>query len=299
VSEVFTNATAALVTDSTADLPGGMPPFENVRIVPLIVRFGDEEYRDWVDLTPEAFYHQLAGASVTPTTSQPSPEAFATTYRELFDEGYRHIFSLHLSSRVSGTVQSAQLAAEGFDGRVTVIDTRQASAAISLCLLGVRARLEGGVDEAGVLEYVDGFIQRARLVFSVATLEYLQKGGRIGAARALLGGLLSVKPILGLRDGEVVALGRVRGASRVVPALVQELVDGSPAGGPLRLAVADAEAPEQVTALLEAVRRVRPEAVLEVSTRLGAVIGTYSGPGAFGMMWVPEPPTDARLGVTA
>jgi DegV family protein with EDD domain len=299
VSEIFTNETAALVTDSTADLPGGMPPFGNVRIVPLIVRFGDEELRDWVDMTPESFYRRLAGTSATPTTSQPSPEAFATTYRELLDGGYRHVFSLHLSSRVSGTVQSAQIAAEDFDGRVTVVDTRQASAAIALCLLGVHARLDDGLDEVGVREYVDAFIGRSHLVFSVATLEYLQKGGRIGAARALLGGLLSVKPILGLRDGEVVALGRVRGGSRVVPALVQELVDGSPSGVPLRLAVADAEAPEQVAALLEEVRKVRPEAVLEVSTKLGAVIGTYSGPGAFGMMWVNEPPTNARLGVPA
>ena len=299
MSEVFTNATAALVTDSTADLPGGMPPFDNVQIVPLIVRFGDEEYRDWLDLTPQSFYHRLAGSNSTPTTSQPSPEAFSTVYRRLLDGGYRHVFSLHLSSRVSGTVQSAQIAAEELGGRVTVIDTRQASAAIGLCLLGVHARLEAGLDEAGVREYVDGFIRRSHLVFSVATLEYLQKGGRIGAARAMLGGLLSVKPILGLRDGEVVPLGRVRGASRVVPALVQELVDGSPATGPLRLAVADAEAPHQVAALLEEVRRERPEAVLEISTQLGAVIGTYSGPGAFGMMWVNEPPTDARLGVHA
>jgi DegV family protein with EDD domain len=264
------------------------------RIVPLTVRFGDEELRDYVDLTPERFYQRLQSSPVLPRTSQPSPQAFSAVYADLLTHaGCRHVVSLHVSGALSGTVQAARLAAAAWEGRVTVLDGRLASAGTALCARRVLAQLDAGTTREAVVAYVEGFAARCRLVFSVDTLEYLERGGRIGRAQALVGGLLNVRPILGLADGVVAPLGRVRGASRVLGAFRDQLVAGSPAAGPLRVAVAHACAPQGADGIVAMVRETRPEATVELVTTLGAVIGTYAGPGALGLAWVAEPGPDA------
>ena len=186
-------------------------------MVPLTVRFGDEDdLRDHVDLDADAFYARLALASEPPRTSAPAPQAFADCYEQLLDGPYAHVVSVHISGTLSATVQSARLAAAPLGDRVTVIDARSASAGTALCALGVEALLAAGTTVEDVVAYGEQFARGVHCNFSVETLDYLQRGGRIGRAQALVGGLLGVRPILGLVDGEVVAVARVRGAARVL-----------------------------------------------------------------------------------
>ena len=296
---MLTTSTTAVVLDSTADLPDARERFANFRIVPLLVRFpGSEELRDYIDLQPPEFYERLAAAPSPPRTSQPSPEQFASTYAELLAEGYEHIVSLHISGKLSGTLGSARLAAAEWPSQVTVLDTQLASVGIAMCALRVQGMLAEGTTIEAVTAYVEGFAARVRLVFSVDTLEYLVRGGRIGKAQGMVGSLLSVKPILECKDGEVHGVGRARGRSRVVPALEAELVQGSPADAPLRVGLAHSAAPQLLEAVAQMVARVRPAATVELATTLGAVIGTYTGPGTIGLMWLQEDPAGPAVRVS-
>src|SRR3954453_5667891 len=209
----LSTANTALVLDSTSDAPQ-LAERSNVRIVPLTVSFGDDDHRDHVDLDPPTFYARLAASRVTPTTAAPSPQAFADVYEELLGAGYEHVVSLQISGKLSATVQSARLAAAAVGDQVTVLDTRSASAGIALGALKVLELLDQGTTVAAIEAYVDRFAEAGRLLFSVETLEYLQRGGRLGKAQAMLGGLLSVRPVLSLRDGEVVPIARVRGGGK-------------------------------------------------------------------------------------
>jgi DegV family protein with EDD domain len=286
----------AVVIDSTADLPDFADRFANLRMVPLNVRFGDEpDLRDHIDLDADAFYARLALASEPPRTSAPAPQAFADCYRELLDGPYEHVVSVHISGKLSATVQSARLAAEPLGGQVTVIDTGSASAGIALCALGIEHLLALGTSSVDDLAaYGERFARTVYCCFSVETLDYLQRGGRIGRAQALVGGLLGVRPILGIVDGEVEPLARVRGASKVRAAMLDLLERESPAQGDLRVAIAHAQAPEQAAALASAIAESRPQAAIELVVPLGPVIGTYGGPGTLGLIWVAEPGPAAR-----
>jgi DegV family protein with EDD domain len=288
------NATdTAVVIDSTADLPDYAERFPNLRMVPLTVRFGDEpDLRDHVDLDADAFYARLALASEPPRTSAPAPQAFADCYEQLLDGAYAHVVSVHISGSLSATVQSARLAAASLGGRVTVIDARTASAGTGLCALGVEALLAQGTTVAEVVAYGERFARDVHCNFSVETLDYLQRGGRIGRAQALVGGLLGVRPILGLVDGDVVAVARVRGASRVLAAMLDQFEQETPAGAPIRVAIAHAQAPDQAATLAREIVGLRSQARIELVVPLGPVIGTYGGPGTIGLVWIAEPAID-------
>jgi fatty acid kinase fatty acid binding subunit len=284
----LTAENTAVVLDSTADFPEATQRFPNFRVVPLYVRFGDESFEDYVDITPDRFYERLQSSAELPTTSQPTPGDFLATYEALAPE-YEHILSLQISSTLSGTFGSAQAAAEMLGGgRVRVIDTRTVSASIALLALGVQRRLERGTTN----EEIDAFVARYRrdhmLLFTVSTLDYLAKGGRIGRAAALAGNLLNVKPILTIRDGEVVPLKRVRGNAKAFAefrALFESTSSDSPA---LKVGIAHAAAPERLEALRKLVMHVRPHAEIEIVTTLGAVVGTHAGPGTVGFFWFEE-----------
>ncbi len=280
----LTAANTAIVLDSTADFPQARDRFPNWRLVPLYLNFGDKSYRDYVDLGPDEFYSRLAGSPELPTTSQPTPGDFLAVYEELAG-GYERILSLQLSSALSGTFASAQAAAAIAGETVRVIDTRTVSAAVAMLGLAVQRRLERGTSD----EEVDALVERYRsthgLLFTVDTLEYLARGGRIGRAAAFAGTLLSVKPILGIQDGEVVPLKRVRGSTRAFEefaSLLESATDDEPS---LRIGLAHAEAPERVLALERIVRDARPHAEIEIVTSLGAVVGAHAGPGTLGLFW--------------
>jgi DegV family protein with EDD domain len=278
----------ALVLDSTADYAEGPERFVNWRIVPLYVRFGDESFRDYVDLSPEEFYSRLRSAPELPTTSQPTSGDFLAAYEGL--GGLGRIYSLHLSSKFSGTFESARRAAEEADaGRVRVIDTQSASAGIAMLALAIQRRLDQGTTDDQIEALIEHFKRDAGLIFTVETLEYLAKGGRIGRARALAGELLNIKPILTIQEGEIVPINRVRGNQKAFLEFVRAFEEGTVDRPSLRVGIAHAGAPERAEALRELVTRTRPSAEIEVVTMLGPVVGTHAGPGTVGFFWWDDP----------
>jgi len=281
----LTAENTAVVLDSTADFPDARERFANFRVVPLYVRFGDESFRDYVDIDPARFYERLPASAELPTTSQPTPGDFLAVYEELAPH-FEHILSLQLSSTLSGTYGSALSAGEMLGGdKVRVIDTRTVSASIALLALGVQRRLERGTTNEELDEFVARYREGHKLLFTVNTLEYLAKGGRIGKAAAFAGNLLHVKPILTIRDGEVIPLKRVRGNHKAFQEF-RDLFESTSTDAPsLKVGIAHAAAPERLDALRELVAHVRPHAQIEIATQLGAVIGTHAGPGTVGFFW--------------
>jgi DegV family protein with EDD domain len=280
----LTTENTAVVLDSTSDYPEAPSRFPNMRFVPLYVRFGDETYRDYVELGPAEFYEKLRTSPVTPATAQPTPQDFVDAYEQL--AAYERIYSLHVSSKVSGTFQSAELAAQEIGGeKVRVVDSLTASLAIAMLSHAIQRRLARGTSDEEIEELVDRFHRDADVVFTVETLEYLQRGGRIGRAAAIAGSLLNVRPILGVQDGVVVAVARVRGRQKALAEFERRLVEATTDGPGLRVAIAHADAADWVGTLSEIVWRVRPQAEIEFTATLGAVVGTHAGPGAVGFFW--------------
>jgi len=276
----LTAANTAIVLDSTADFPDAAERFANWRVVPLYVNFGTESFRDGVDLTAEQFYARLPTSPALPTTSQPTPADFRAAYEEL--GGYERILSIHIAASLSGTFQSAGIAA---DERVRTIDSETASAAIAMLALAIQRRLERGTTDEDVDALVARYTASHGLLFTVDTLEFLARGGRIGRAKAFAGELLNVKPILSIRDGEVVPVKRVRGNRKAFQEFVDAVQTQTVDGPGLRFGIAHADAPERAAELVKMVRDLRPQATIEIETTLGAVIGAHSGPGCVGFFW--------------
>jgi DegV family protein with EDD domain len=280
----LTAESTAIVLDSTADFPEAPERFPNWRVVPLYVRFGEESYRDYVELGPQEFYARLRTAPELPTTSQPTPGDFLAAYEEL--GRYERIVSLHIAGSLSGTVESARTAAGMLGGgRVRVIDSDTASAAIAMLGLAIQRRLERGTSDEEIDALVERYRRDAELLFTVDTLEFLAKGGRIGRAAAMAGQLLNVKPILAIQNGEVVPLTRVRGNQKAMREFVERFTAGTEDSPTLRVGIAHADAPERAAQLVKMVRHLRPHAEIELVTTLGAVVGTHAGPGTVGFFW--------------
>jgi DegV family protein with EDD domain len=274
----------AIVVDSTADFPEAPERFPNWRVVPLYVRFGDESFRDYVELSPEQFYARLRTSKETPSTSQPTPGDFLTVYEGL--AAYERILSIHIAGKLSGTIESARAAARELGGeRVRTIDSESASAAIAMLGLAIQRRLERGTSDEEVDALVERYRREARLLFTVDTLEYLARGGRIGRARAWAGELLNIKPILSIEDGEVLPVKRVRGNRKAFLEFASRFESSTVDRASLCVGIAHAEAPEKAEALRKLVRDKRPAAEIEIVTTLGPVVGTHAGPGTVGFFW--------------
>jgi DegV family protein with EDD domain len=279
----LTAANTAIVVDSTADFPEAPERYPNWRVVPLYVRFGADSFKDYVELTPEQFYARLRAAQELPTTSQPTPGDFLAAYEPL--AGYDRIYSLHLSGDLSGTYGSATTAAQQLgDDRVRTIDSGSASAAIAMLGLAIQRRLERGTSDEEVERLVGRFRRDAGLLFTVDTLEFLRRGGRIGRARAWAGNLLHVKPVLTI-DREVIPLKRVRGNQKAMQTFVDEFTSRTEDRPSLRVGIAHADAPERAEQLRRMVAGERPRAQVELVTTLGAVVATHAGPGTVGFFW--------------
>jgi DegV family protein with EDD domain len=280
----LTAANTAIVLDSTADFPDANEHFPNWRVVPLYVNFGTESYKDGVELTAHDFYERLRTSSELPTTSQPTPADFLAAYEEL--GAYERIFSVHIASSLSGTFGSAGTAAAQLGGeRVRLIDSESASVAVAMLALAIQRRLERGTTDEEIDELVTRYLREHGLLFTVDTLEFLARGGRIGKAKAFAGQLLNVKPILSIRDGEVLPVKRVRGNRKAFQEFVDALESQTRDEPGLRVGIAHADAPERMTELEKMVRDKRPHAEIEMKTSLGAVIGAHAGPGTVGFFW--------------
>jgi DegV family protein with EDD domain len=279
----------ALVLDSTCDFPDARERHANWRVVPLYVRFGDETFREYEDISAEEFYRRLKSSSEQPKSSQPTPADFAAAYEEL--AGYERIFAVVLSGRLSGTGESARLGAESVgDERVTVIDSGVTCGGTVILADAIQRRLERGTTEEEILELVERFKRTRGLLFTVETLEYLVRGGRIGKAAGLAGQLLSVKPILAFDDGEVAPLKRVRGRAKALAEFERLFVEGTEDSPDLHVGVGHAVSPDDANGLLERLRAARPNASYDLFITLGPVIGTHGGPGTLGLFWFQDQP---------
>ena len=279
----LTAENTAVVLDSTADLPDPQARHPNWRLVPLYVRFGDEAFREYVDISAEEFYRRLRGSSQPPKSSQPSPADFEAVFDSLSE--YERILCVVLSSKISGTYESALLAAEPAGERVQVIDSGVTSGGTVILADAIQRRLARGTEEKEIDALVERFKRERGLLFTVDTLEYLIRGGRIGKAAGVAGQLLSVKPILVLDDGEVAPLKRVRGRRKAIAEMERLFVEGSQDGSGLHVGVAHADAQEDCDELAGRVRVARPQASLDLVLTLGPVIGTHGGPGTLGLFW--------------
>lgn len=270
-----------IVTDSTADIPPAVAAALAITVVPLTVHFGERAYRDGVDMDGDAFFQTLTTTKDLPRTSQPAPAAFLEVYDRLLAEGHE-VVSVHVSATLSGTHNSAVLGRQdcAAPDRVTVVDSRSTSMCMGMAVMAGASAAAAGDDATSVLAAVDGVLRRVDLMLFVDTLEYLQRGGRIGAAKAFLGGLLSVKPLIALRNGEVVAVGQVRTRSRAIDRLRQWVFDehSSIEGFTVLHTACAADA----QALFDEVHARYPHAEAYL-TQVGAVVGTHVGPGAIGV----------------
>jgi DegV family protein with EDD domain len=280
----LTAENTAIVLDSTADFPDASEHYRNWRVVPLYVNFGTDSYKDGVELTAHEFYERLRASAELPTTSQPTPGDFLAVYEEL--GAYDRILSIHIAAKLSGTYQSAGTAAEQLgDGRVRTIDSESASVGIAMLALAIQRRLERGTTDEEVDALVATYLREHQLLFTVDTLEFLARGGRIGRAKAFAGQLMHVQPILSIRDGEVLPVKRVRGNRKAFQEFVDALQSQTRDRPELRVGIAHADAPSRAEQLRKMVRNERPQAEIEIVTTLGAVVGTHAGPGTVGFFW--------------
>ena len=271
-----------IVTDSTADLTPEQQRAAGITVVPLNVHFGDEVFRDHVDLSTDEFFRRLKASPQLPRTSQPSVGAFEEAYRSL-RQGGDEIVSVHLSSKVSGTYNSALMAAQSVgEGKIDVVDSLSTSMALGFIALEGAKLARAGRDRQAVADCLRGLVPKARVICVVDTLTYLERGGRIGKARALLGSLLNVKPILQLKDGEVVPLGRARGRPQALNRLV-ELLERD--GKVRQLAIMHGAAQTDAEQLRERVASSYPGVDIQL-TEIGAVLGTHTGPGVIGFTYL-------------
>jgi len=268
-----------VVTDSACDLPDDLVAKLGIEVVPLSIRFGSEEFVDRQDLSTEEFWRRLGESPVLPETSAPSAGAFEKVFRALADDGATGIVCINLSSKLSATMQAAQVAAKavGDSCPVEVVDSLHVTMGLgNLCLAAARNAAAGDSLAAIVADVVDRR-DRTKLYGTLDTLEFLKKGGRVGNARALLGSMLAIKPVVEVRDGVVEEAGKVRTRSKALRLLVDK-VKAEPLES---LAVMHGQAPD-LDELLDMLDPLVPRSEIVVG-QVGPVIGTHAGPRVIGV----------------
>jgi DegV family protein with EDD domain len=280
--------TLRIVTDSTADFEADEARDLGIEVVPLTVVFGDQALLDRVEITPEQFYRRLVESRITPKTSQPPVGRFAAAFEQLAAEGATEILAICLSSRLSGTLGSAHLAAAGPPSGVRVETFDSLLVAGGLNALARRAadlaRAGATLDE--VVHVLRAMLPRIQIHILLDTLEYLQRGGRIGRAQALLGGMLSIKPIVSVEDGQVGASERVRSRPRGIDRLYEHIVGLSDVE---RVIVQHTGAPDDALRLVARATSALPDAAVELRW-IGPVVGVYTGPRGVGAVTVQRLP---------
>lgn len=275
----------AIVTDSTADLPSDLTEVLGLRVVPMSVSFGEENYVSRITITDEEFYARLPEATELPSTSQPAPAWFEEAYADAADDGHDEVVSLHVSAELSGTCDVARRIGAEAESTVHVVDSRQVGGGLALQVLAAHRVASDGGDPDDVIAAAEAVRERTASFSVVDTLEYLKKGGRLTGAQAIVGSVLRVKPLLHIVDGRVEVRERARTWARALDrlaALVAEHVEGAPA----HVIVTHALAPDRAADLWE-----RLEGTVDIAERLeaviGPVVGTHTGPGALSIAVAP------------
>ncbi|MFY0544493.1 DegV family protein [Brevibacillus sp. H7] len=278
-----------ILTDSASDIDSSLRQSLGIISVPLKVTFGGETFVDGVTLTSSAFFEKLKQSDIMPTTSQPSPLDFVEAYKLIIEKYGKdvQIIAVLLAGVLSGTYQSAVIAKSMMEENVdiTVIDSRKASFVHGLICVEAAQAIKEGKTKQQVLDMIDRYLDEVQVYFIVDTLEYLQKGGRIGKASAVIGSLLNIKPILTLDPvGTVSAFDKVRGTKKAL-ARVMEALKEYAQGQPVKVAVLHGAAPDEAAALLDQVKQEFQVAESYVQ-EIGPVIGTHVGPGLLGVVMV-------------
>ena len=270
--------TVHVVTDSTADIPADIARELRIDVVPLTISFGDERYRDGIDLTADEFYERLAMTKVLPTTSLPPPALFRYAYEHLSSRG--DVVSVHLSHKFSGTVNTARSAAgEVAPDRISVVDSGSASMGLGLCAIAAARAARDGASREECARIAEETSRQVHVAVAFETLDFLRRGGRIGRATAFLGGMLRLKPILTVKDGETHPLSRARSRGKAIEELLslatrfEEVSD---------IVVLHTTTPEDAEQLADRARQARPGARFVVG-RFGPVLGVHGGPGMLGI----------------
>ncbi len=275
----------ALVTDSTATIPEQFLRQYSIPVAPLQVIWGKETFRDSIDIHPEEFYKRLQTSKSTPSTSQPSPAVFREIYQGLLDQGY-DILNVLISSKLSGTLNSAIQARQGFPGaNIELVDSDTTSMAMGFPLLAAARAAAQGASLQECRAVAEKGCANSGVLFAVSTLEFLRRGGRIGGAAAFLGTTLNLKPILEVRAGRIEAVERVRTMGRAIDRLLDLFVERVGDRRPVQIAALHANAPEEARLLLErAVQRYNVSEINEtVLAEISPVLGAHTGPGTIGL----------------
>ena len=270
-----------VVTDSTSDLPADVAESLGIEVVPLNVHFGSDVYKDRVNLMPDTFYDKLINGDVLPTTSQPSVGEFIDVYERLGSDA-DGIVTVHISEKLSGTMNSARQASQqaNADCPIEVVDTFQVSMGVGICAMEAAEVANSGGDMNQVILAARNAVTRSQCFFMLETLEFLQKGGRIGKAQALIGNLLKIRPMLILQEGEVHPLGRERTRRKGIAKLVDTVEELAPISG---LAVMYSTGPDEAQTLAQNVSKFMIEGREPMMLQIGPVIGTYAGPDTLGI----------------
>ncbi|MDZ7799863.1 MAG: DegV family protein [Trueperaceae bacterium] len=281
----------AIVTDSTCDLREDELAALRVRRVPLYVHFRDHAYKDWIEITPNELIEGVQQGADMPTTSQPTPEDFAAAFRDAAADGADRILVVTLAKELSGTHQSAVLAAKDAPVPVTVFDSNHASLGAAYMVRRAAAMRDAEYDLDAITENLGRLREVAFLLFTVGTLEFLQKGGRIGRAGALVGSLLNIKPLLTIEEGVVQAAGRARGAKKALREMTSRLRAYREAHpeGELVVTFVHIQSESAVSSMAEAFRDAGISFRDGGTYELGAVIGVHVGPGTYGFYALADP----------
>lgn len=268
-----------IVTDSTADLPPDIVEKYNIEIVPLYVRLGDKLFRDYYDVSPVDFYQMLKETDDFPRTSQPSVEDFIRTYKKI-GKG-EDIVSIHISTEMSATAQSASIAKQQLpDYKITIVDSRLVSIGLGIMVLESAKAVKDDASAKEVIKLIEKLKSKIKVYFSVDSLDFLQKGGRIGRARAFLGTMLKIKPLLDLSDGIVSPVEKIRSTQRLINRMVEIVKEDSDKMGKIRAGFIRGESEKNMNSLVDQLKNT-VDFIELYRSHVGSVITSHAGPTAF------------------
>jgi DegV family protein with EDD domain len=277
----------AIVTDSTAYLPEEYLKQYHITVAPLSVIWGNEVYRDGVDILPGEFYKRLSESKIMPTTSQVTPAAFHSTFQSLLEQGY-DVLGIFVSSKISGTVQSAKQAREMFAGaedKITIVDSHWTTMAMGWPVLTAARAAQAGENLAKCQKTAENACAHSGVLFVVETLEFMRRGGRIGGGQAFLGTVLNIKPVLEMRDGKIEAVEKVRTKQKAIQRVVEIVSERIKGKVPIRLAATHANSEADASSLLE-LARAELNPIETLCCPLSPVIGTHVGPGTIALNFI-------------
>jgi DegV family protein with EDD domain len=277
----------AIVTDSTAYLPPEILQQYNISITPLSVIWGNDVYRDGVDILPDEFYRRLSNSKTMPTTSQVTPGVMQSTFESLLKQGH-DVLGIFVSSKISGTFQSAvqgrEMIAEA-ENKIALVDSLWTTMAMGMPVLMAARAAQAGENLSGCQRIAEHACRQAGVLFAMETLEFMRRGGRIGGAQALLGSVLNIKPVLEMREGVIEAVDKVRTKQKAIQRVVDVVTERIKGKAPIRVAVTHANAEADARSLLELARKeLNP--VETFLCPLSPVIGTHTGPGTVALNYM-------------